>query len=366
MKSILLSAFEQIKNTGVKHVHYKVCSTFDSSDEIGSIGQAIDCGAEIFNNNIIPVLGGMPALGRYCVFGNLFARLGTSGNGNIYRLDRHPSMSNHPVTPAMEADLRLLLGSQTNKKIGLIDITKLEEPIESMNKNNEDAEVIMIDALYNHQLLKIGEWIDQQQNNKPLFSVGSSGIEMALGQHWNSTGKLKPFNQWPSVGIANPLLVVSGSRSPVTLAQIAWAKENGFEEVLIDATKVDTDEVDSTLQEKINKLLSEKKNVIAHTGAKQLAQLSSEKLGTLLGEIVKNAATTQLIKRVVIAGGDTSSYAARAIDIEAVEMIASLVSGAPLCKAISSNEFINGLEVNFKGGQVGGEEYFEILRRGET
>src|SRR5262245_1361247 len=68
MEKVLLSAFEQIKKTGVKHVHYKVCSTFDSSPDIGSIGKAIDCGHAVFNSMIVPVLGGMPALGRYCVF----------------------------------------------------------------------------------------------------------------------------------------------------------------------------------------------------------------------------------------------------------------------------------------------------------
>ncbi len=90
MEKILLPAFEQMKRTGAKHVHYKVCSTFDSSPTIGSIGKAIDCGAIVFKNKTIPVLGGMPALGRFCVFGNLFAKMGTGGDGEIYRLDRHP------------------------------------------------------------------------------------------------------------------------------------------------------------------------------------------------------------------------------------------------------------------------------------
>ncbi|MEI9955988.1 MAG: four-carbon acid sugar kinase family protein [Ferruginibacter sp.] len=118
MEKILMPAFEKMKATGARHVHYKVCSTFDSSPTIGSIGKAIDCGASIFNNKTIPVLGGMPALGRFCVFGNLFAKMGIGSEGKTYRLDRHPSMSKHPVTPADESDLRLHLGKQTNKKLG--------------------------------------------------------------------------------------------------------------------------------------------------------------------------------------------------------------------------------------------------------
>ena len=75
MEKILVPAFEQMKDSGARHVHYKVCSTFDSSATVGSIGKAIDCGKTVFSNKNIPVLGGMPALGRYCVFGNLFARM---------------------------------------------------------------------------------------------------------------------------------------------------------------------------------------------------------------------------------------------------------------------------------------------------
>ena len=362
MEKILLPAFAAMKATGAKHIHYKVCSTFDSSATIGSIGKAIDCGAAIFNNKTIPVLGGMPALGRYCVFGNLFAKMGIGSEGKIYRLDRHPSMSKHPVTPADEADLRLHLGKQTGKKIGLIDVVQLDKNIEDWNA---EAEVVLIDALYEEQLLKIGAWVDKQSNDQQIFSVGSSGIEMALGKHWNATKQLTAIAAWPNPGKVNPLLVISGSCSPVTEAQIAYAKANGFEEVIIDAVKICNDEmVEYAVIEKVNALLQQQKNIIVHTGTKQTSNLSSEKLGTALGQIAKAATERSLVKRIVIAGGDTSSYAARAMQIEAVEMIAPLVSGAPLCKALSANKSINGLEVNFKGGQVGSENYFDILLNG--
>ncbi|HRG93344.1 MAG TPA: nucleotide-binding domain containing protein, partial [Chitinophagaceae bacterium] len=58
------------------------------------------------------------------------------------------------------------------------------------------------------------------------------------------------------------------------------------------------------------------------------------------------------------------SYAARALGIEALKMIASWSAGAPLCKAYSSDKAIDGLQVNFKGGQVGNENYFLDAVRG--
>jgi len=361
MEEILIPAFEQLKASGAKQVHYKVCSTFDSSPAVGSIGKAIDCGAEVFQNKLIPVLGGAPSLGRYCVFGNLFARMGIGSNGKIYRLDRHPSMSKHPVTPADESDLRLHIGKQTEKKIGLIDITQIEQPIEQWTALLTDEKVVLVDVMDETQLEKIGEWM-QELDDKTLFSVGGSGVEAALGNYWNKTKLLQPVTQWQQPDKAVPVLVVSGSCSPVTAAQIEWAKANGFEEVNVDAQKtVDEGTVDVAVFNHVAVLLQKQKHVIVHTGSKQTANLSSEKLGTALGTIAKHALLHSNVKRVVVAGGDTSSYAARAMGIDAVEMIAPIVSGAPLCKAYSKNEKINGLEVNFKGGQVGAEDYFGLF-----
>ncbi len=198
-----------------------------------------------------------------------------------------------------------------------------------------------------------------------MFSVGGSSVEAALGNYWNEKKLLNPVTEWKHPGKAESLLVISGSCSPVSAAQIEWAKANGFAEVVLDAVRIVNEGIiDDAIAEHVGILLQQK-NVIVHTGAKELENLSSEKLGRALGNIAKQAVINSNVKRVVIAGGDTSSYAARAMEIDAVEMIAPLVSGAPLCKAYSRNEMINGLEVNFKGGQVGGENYFGVLLNGE-
>ena len=240
MEQILLTAFEKIKATGAGQVHYKVCSTFDSSTSVGSIGQAIDCGVTVFNNKLVPVVGGTPGLGRYCLFGNLFARMGIGSSGDIYRLDRHPSMSKHPVTPAGESDLRLHIGQQTDQHIGLINLLQLEQPIQEWTAHLQDNEkLVLIDVLNEAQLYKIGEWMNAQGNgNEPVFSVGPSSVEMALGLYWTSIGRLTKQVNWTNPGKASPLLVISGSCSPVTAAQIAFALKNGFEEVVIDIANV--------------------------------------------------------------------------------------------------------------------------------
>lgn len=372
MEKILIPAFEQMKAMGARHVHYKVCSTFDSSETIGSIGKAIDCGTTVFKNEFTPVLGGMPALGRYCLFGNLFAKMGIGSDGAIFRLDRHPSMSIHPVTPAMESDLTKLLGSQTTKKTGLIDILKVSGSRGDINQAvekllAEKTSVLVYDALKNEDLVSFASHLDAIATGykMTLFSVGSSGIEMGLGTHWMRNGLMSPVKEWAPVTKAEPLLVVSGSCSPVTAAQIDYANANGFEEIVLDAVKICNDDtLDGNQLAEIVDKLQQKKNLIVHTGLKQAQNLSSEKLGTALGSIAKKVVLKAGVKRILVAGGDTSSYAARAMEIDAVEMLAPLVTGAPLCKVHSRNEAMHGLEVNFKGGQVGPENYFMMVVNG--
>jgi uncharacterized protein YgbK (DUF1537 family) len=375
MEAVLEPAFAALRALEPRHVHYKVCSTFDSSPAIGSIGRAIEVGRRVFPGAFVPLLVAAPPLGRYCAFGNLFARLGIGSNGGIFRLDRHPSMSKHPTTPTNESDLRLHLARQTDTQIGLLDILQITRPLAKVQaalaaQVHEGAEVILLDALYDEQLLSIGAAIDSYATEtEPLFSVGSSGIEMALGQLWAQNGTLKPVTEWPAPGRAAPLLVVSGSCSPVTAGQVAWAKVNGFAEVVLDAQPLAAEEPQDLgqYQQQAIGFLHQNQSVIIHTngGAAGVTQsLSAEKLGTALGRMAREVVQQTGVRRMVVAGGDTSSYAARAMGIEAVEMVAPLYPGAPLCRASAPGSPLHGLEVNFKGGQVGAPEYFGVLLEG--
>jgi uncharacterized protein YgbK (DUF1537 family) len=361
-----------MKTTGARHIHYKVCSTFDSSPVIGSIGKAIDCGASVFKNKVIPVLGGMPSLGRYCLFGNLYARMGIGSQGKIYRLDRHPSMSTHPVTPSDESDLRIHLGKQTGKKIGLIDLANLETPVERWNRlEGNSNEAVLIDALYESQLEKIGEWMDTQfEGDLPLFSVGSSGIEKALGDFWNRQGILHSTGDWKQAGNGAPLLVVSGSCSPVTKEQIDYAISVGFAEVSLSKDSFNGNNWGGYFfgcdYSAIVEAIKDGRNVIVHSNniSGITGYLPAESVGKALGMITKEVCKQVSIKRIVVAGGDTSSYAAREMGIQAVEMIAPMVPGAPLCRAYAPGSPVHNIEINFKGGQVGAADYFEMLLNG--
>src|SRR5438067_9472535 len=115
---------------------------------------------DVFGSRFVPLVVGAPSLGRYCVFGNLFARCG--GESDPYRLDRHPSMSRHPTTPMDEADLRLHLAKQTRTPIGLLDVLAVDaaKPERELDRVVADgARAVLIDLLHESQLATVGRLI---------------------------------------------------------------------------------------------------------------------------------------------------------------------------------------------------------------
>ena len=386
MERELRPALKKLKNLGARHIHYKVCSTFDSSPTIGSIGRVIDVATEIFRAPFVPLLVAAPALGRYTVFGNHFARYGIGSDGEIHRLDRHPSISRHPITPMGEADLRLHLAKQTKKRVALFDILKYsslpqlpEKLLPALKMFLADgAEIVLFDALFSWHMQSIAELIDSYASRKhPMFSVGSSGIETALGMHWQSRHIVKELFRAPKTTPVQRLLVGSGSCSPVTAGQIKWALKNGFAEVALDANALALKDSGKEIRRAIDaatRILKAGRSVIVHTTKKgsdkriaaKLKDNTAKILGTALGKVLHGALKQHKVQRLCIAGGDTSSHAARALGIEALEMIAPLTPGAPLCRAFAPGSPADGLEVVFKGGQVGAENYFEMVKNGKT
>ena len=165
----------------------------------------MEIGRDLFGSQFVPIVIGAPNLGRYQVFGNLFARSGL--DTAPYRLDRHPTMMHHPITPMHESDLRCHLANQTKLRIGLYDILQLQrfDPRTSFNiANMDDCDALLFDLLMPEQLPKIGSILDSiAKQESPCFMVGSSGIEYALTQFWknaarNEQKRAERFTQWQS------------------------------------------------------------------------------------------------------------------------------------------------------------------------
>lgn len=59
-----------------------------------------------------------------------------------------------------------------------------------------------------------------------------------------------------------------------------------------------------------------------------------------------------------IAGGDTAGRVGQRLGVRALQVAKSIYVAGPLCYAYSDVDEINGLELVFKGGQVGGIDFF--------
>jgi len=343
VEKTLLPTFQRLHEIGAPIVHYKVCSTFDSSPTIGSIGRAIDLGATVFQSSVVPVVVAAPALGRWCVFGNLFARSGKESEP--FRLDRHPSMSRHPTTPMDEADLRLHLGKQTSKRIGLIDVVALES-----GGAHLDGEVVLIDLLFERQLATVGKLIDSAA--KPTFVVGSSGVESALCAHWSESGRIEKAPRLQPPLPATPIIAVCGSCSPVTAAQIKRAIDDGFIEVPLTSEAL-APAIDA---------IKNGDSVVVHSQHVDPGLVSN--IGATLGSVLHDLLCETNVRRVLVAGGDTSGQIAKVLGIESMEMIAELTRGSPLVRVHSPYSSVDGIEMTFKGGQIGKIDFFRQVQQG--
>jgi uncharacterized protein YgbK (DUF1537 family) len=364
MDEHLPPVFDALKRIGAPICQYKVCSTFDSSPETGSIGRAMEIGQRTFGNPWVPIAVAAPHLKRYVLFGNLFA----TAAGAVYRIDQHPTMSRHPVTPMPEADLRCHLALQTNGRIELVDIVALESGnaaarLEEVVAANPVA--VLFDGLLQNTIQETGRLIWSKRGMAPVFCVGSSGLTHALMLHWREIGMIPRTHNAPVVSATDRLIVISGSCSPATEVQLRWAMRNGYTGIRIDAggrpfAGIVADALDP---------LREGCNIAIYSALGPgdcIGTPHGETLGQYLGSLLLELVRRSGVRRVVIAGGDTSSHAVRQLGIQALTFAGLLSPGAPLCRAHSHDPAIDGLELVLKGGQVGPENFFEMVQKGKS
>lgn len=381
MRAHLPSIFESLRDAGRTHLHYKVCSTFDSAPGIGNIAVAARLAAESLGSGPVWVLGGAPALGRYCVFGHLFARYG--GDGHTYAIDRHPVMSQHPVTPMTESDLRLHLGMLSpDLKVTGVDLMQLRDPAFGGTRAESDAstnhaDLIVFDALDVADTDRfVAGLLDAGIAASPVM-VGGSSIEDALGRVWRTDARpntLKPTEQ---------LLVLSGSCSPMSTIQIEAAAAQHFAIVPVHTDLLVTDayaERERVLRDTLEAFRSHR-HVLIHTclggGDPRIERTksatsnlgidlgaTSERIGRTLAQVLDAVLRVHQVPRVALAGGDFAGNVVNALDIGALDFSARVDPGVPLCVMRSSEPHLSGVEIALKGGQLGSERFYIKLRDG--
>jgi uncharacterized protein YgbK (DUF1537 family) len=374
--------FSSLKAIGAGVTLYKICSTLDSSPDVGSIGRAVEIALESFETPVVPVLVAAPPIGRWQAFGTLFAR---AGDG-IYRLDRHPVMSRHPVTPMTEADVALHLSRQTSLRVGCLLLPELASPDHGAQalaaKAKSGQRIVTIDCATDKDLARIGA-LFREIGWPELFVVGSQGVAYAVVADLVANGQASEANGPKRTDPVDRIAVVSGSVSEVTAAQIDWAEAHGFGLVGFDpASVVDpaatASEIGRATSAALN-VLARGQSVIVHSArgpsdpriatyraALERTGIDAEegnlRIGEALGEVLANIERAVSVRRMAIAGGDTSSHATQKLALWALTALAETVPGAALC----TGHLRTGgkIEIALKGGQMGTTDFFGRIRSG--
>ena len=384
MERELPQAFAQLAALRPELLQYKICTTLDSAPEIGSIGKAIEIGAGVCDTQTVPVLTAAPQMGRYQFFGHLFAAMGEE----VYRIDRHPVMSRHPVTPMDDSDVAAHIAKQSNRldisPLSAAQVAGWQADLPRAGAQEGRITAFALDSFDAASEAAAGRmiWEGRAQSR---FVIGSQGVEYALVRHWIACGLLAPRALPASLGRAARMVAVSGSVSPTTAAQIAWAKANGFASIPFDATSVcvGDEAIASAIAQALQAALQAiqaGQDPLIHTaegpddpaverfraavaGAQIDMPAANQKIGEALGLLLRQILDASGVRRAVVSGGDTSGHATRQLGIFALEALAPTLPGAAICKAYAHGP-MDGLELALKGGQMGSEDYFGWVREG--
>jgi uncharacterized protein YgbK (DUF1537 family) len=290
------------------------------------------------------------------LFGNLFA----AGGGAVHRIDRHPTMGHHPVTPMDEGDLRLHLGRQTSQPLASLDLLALRDGCAEPELDKlvaQGSRAVIFDGLDEQTLAETGRLLWNRSAAAP-FAIGSSGLTHALIRHWRAAGMIPETFKLQTQDEMDRLIVVSGSCSPVTEAQIRFAMNNGFRGIRIEDPDVTREQAQAALN------AGESVIVYSALGPQDCSGgPRGEELGARIGVLLRELIVRSGVRRAVVAGGDTSTHAVRRLGIQALTFLGLTTPGAPLCRAHANGD-MDGIELVLKGGQVGPEDYFELARRG--
>ncbi|WP_430472727.1 four-carbon acid sugar kinase family protein [Thalassospira lucentensis] len=337
--------------------HFKICSTFDSSPETGNIAAVADRYAVSVGAKWKAVIGGQPSLRRFCLLGNLFAG---AGNSKLYRIDRHPVMSVHPVTPMHESDLRRHLCAQGWPDIDLIDFTIIRKGppalIAEIRRRLATGETeTLFDVSDEADLVTIGEAIHEIAKTTATLCVGASSVAQALFP------SLSPNTDQPSQMYRRPgpVFAFAGSRSSLTADQVALAR-NYVKRSIAPSDLCDPAALDA-LRAECLAILGDGKHLLVSLSDERAHAISSHDLARTSATFIAGISQTVKLGFLLIAGGDTSSLAVQELGIDSLSFAADFDAGAPIIRAHASLATLDGLPMLLKGGQMGKPALFDNI-----
>ncbi|MEM7041246.1 MAG: 3-oxo-tetronate kinase [Pseudomonadota bacterium] len=348
-----LEALAWLRSRGVRQIVFKYCSTFDSTPS-GNIGPVSDALMEAIGADLAIICPAFPAAGRRVFQGHLFV-------GDQLLSDS--SMRDHPLTPMRDSNLVRLMAAQCLRKVGLIPHETVAAGAEVICQSfeilkKEGITYAVVDAITDHDL----ETIAAAAADHPLIT-GGSGIALGLPQNFRHAGRLTEAVQPKAPDIAGRALILAGSCSQATRAQIARAKARWPHRKLdVDRLATGDQEIEDVLawaaghdgEEPILIYGSADPDEVVATQARYGRECAGNLVENALGRIAKML-VDQGIRRLIVAGGETSGAVVSALGVRALHIGAEIAPGVPWTETHGEP----ALALALKSGNFGRETFFE-------
>jgi uncharacterized protein YgbK (DUF1537 family) len=347
--SAALAGYDWLRQRGARHVMYKICSTFDSTDA-GNIGPVTDAFRARAGARTALVTPAFPETGRTVYRGHLFV-------GDVL-LSESP-LKDHPLNPMRDADLARVLARQSRAPVGLVDLATVARGADAIVARLEAAGegAAIVDAVFESDLEAIG-----QAAARGPVSTGASGLGLGLARALRRGGAASAAPLDPVGGRA---AILAGSCSKATLEQIA-AAEADMPALRLDAERLidDEAEIGRALSWAGERLGSGPVLVASSAEPARVAALQQRLGREAAGERIERALSQIAaglvaagVRRLVVAGGETSGAAVDRLGVSAFRLGPEIAPGVPLMRTVGRAG--GELQMALKSGNFGGRDFFK-------
>lgn len=354
--AVALPARTWLKARGARHVMFKVCSTFDSTDR-GNIGPVMDAliGAE-GDPPLVLVNSAFPQNRRTIYLGNLFV-------GEV-PLNESP-LKDHPLNPMHDANLVRVLSRQSRTRIGLLPLDVVDRGEEAITARMaalkaEGFGAAIVDSVFDRDLLPIG-----RAALKTPLTVGASGLGIGLARALIEAGAVSPAGDGTSEEspVRGKAACLSGSCSAATLAQVAQA------ETWMPVLRLDTVALIEGPHEAERAIawadakLQHGPVLIASTAPSDQVQALQGRFGRdRAGQAIEQAMAhiaeglaAAGVRRLIVAGGETSGAVVDRLGLKAFAIGPEIAPGVPVLRAAGGKP---QMMLALKSGNFGGPDFF--------
>lgn len=345
-----LAALSWLLAQGCRQIVFKYCSTFDSTPagNIGPVGEAL---AKTLGVKGVVACPAFPGAGRTVYMGHLFVK---------DRLLNESGLQNHPLNPMPDPDIRRWLTRQTAGKVGLVTQETVRKGANAVRvaldaASSNDETLVIVDATSDDDLVTIGTAIAGHR-----LVTGGSGIAIGLGANFIRAGLAKG-NSGGAVGSDGPEAILAGSCSGATREQVEIHSRN-HPSLPIDVHSVMAGETTAeTLLEFLTRHRGKAPLVYSSGTPQEVGALQNrygrqavaDRLDALFGETARKLVASG-IRRLVVAGGETSGAVVSTLDLGALTIGPEIDPGVPVL--LSGGD--QPIALALKSGNFGAPDFF--------